>query len=240
VIWVYAICERPDQPPPRRRGLAQAPLEGLAAGRVLAVVTRHGHPPGEPALDALWAHERVIERLMADRAVLPLRFGTKFPDEEALRASLAAHEPALLAALDRVRGRLELGVRAMRLPTPNGAAPPAEPIAPQAVAAPAATRSGREYLLGKLADTRQAEAAAAAVHDPLAALAVAARRRPTQSPEEVLRAAYLVDRAAVSRFRAVVERLQREHADLALLCTGPWPPYSFVELGETTATGVPA
>jgi hypothetical protein len=46
-------------------------------------------------------------------------------------------------------------------------------------------------------------------------------------------AAYLVERGVVPRFRAVVQRLQRDHADLALLCTGPWPPYSFVDLSDT-------
>jgi hypothetical protein len=218
MIWVYALCEAPDRPPPRRRGLAQAPLEGIPAGRVLAVVSRHSHAPGEPALDALWAHERVIERLMADRAVLPMRFGTKFPDEAALRAAVESREEAVLAALEHVRGRLELGVRVMRPAGSDGDEPAPPP------------RDGREYLLTRLAGARRAEAAAAELHDPLAALAVSARRRSTQAPDEVLRAAYLVDRAQVAHFRATVERLQRDHEDVALLLTGPWPPFSFAEL----------
>jgi hypothetical protein len=48
-----------------------------------------------------------------------------------------------------------------------------------------------------------------------------------QGPE-LLRAAYLVDRREVPRFRATVERLQSAHPDAAILCTGPWPPYSFM------------
>ena len=40
--------------------------------------------------------------------------------------------------------------------------------------------------------------------------------------------AYLVDERAVEPFRGVVERLQLSHPDTAILCTGPWPPYSFV------------
>jgi hypothetical protein len=62
------------------------------------------------------------------------------------------------------------------------------------------------------------------VHEPLAALARAAVLRPTR---ELLRAAYLVDRGSVGAFVAEVERLQRERPDLAILATGPWPPYSF-------------
>jgi Gas vesicle synthesis protein GvpL/GvpF len=218
VIWVYAICDLPDNPPPRRRGLAQAPLEGVRHGPLLAVVSRHEQTPADTALDALWVHERVVERLMGDRAVLPMRYGTKLGDDAALRASLAEREGELLAALDRVRGRVELSVRAMQPHGTNGDA-----------AAIALPTTGREYLLSRLHDGRRAEQAAAAVHQPLAALAVAARRWPGRVPGEVLRAAYLVDRAVVPRFRATVERLQRDQP-AALLCTGPWPPYSFAEL----------
>jgi hypothetical protein len=219
VIWVYAICERPEMPPPRRRGLAQAPLDSVREGELLAVISRHVHPPGEPALDALWVHERVVERLMLDRAVLPMRFGSKVPDDESLREVLAYRQESFAAALDRVRGRVELGVRAMHR----------EPPDPPSVTAPPTAASGREYLLGKLRDGHRAEHAAALLHEPLSALAADARRQTTRGPDEVLRASYLVERTLLPRFRTEVERLQRTHPEVAVLCTGPWPPYSFVD-----------
>jgi hypothetical protein len=236
MIWVYAVCERPELPPPRRRGLAQAPLEGVIEGQLLAVVTKHVHAPGEPALDALWAHERVVERLMAERAVLPMRFGTKLPDAAALRAALAARYDALRAALDGVRGRVELGVRAMELAGEDGAAATGAQL--PAHRAPATT--GREYLLAKLAYESRIGQTAAALHEPLMELAVDARRRAAQGANELLRASYLVDRDTVPRFRATVERLQRQHPRVALLCTGPWPPYSFIALPQEPRRPAPA
>ncbi len=230
MIWVYAICERPELPPPRRRGLAQAPLDGVRHGALLAVISRHVHPPGDPALDALWVHERVVERIMADRAVLPMRFGTRLPDEAALDEVLAARQQEFLAALDRVRGRVEVGVRAMQ-PQLGGTEPPALPVVPVAM-------SGREYLEAKLRNGRRTDHEAAALHEPLARLAVAVSRRAAQAPDELLRASYLVETANLARFRGTVERLQRAHEEVAILCTGPWPPYSFV--GEAAAlTTVP-
>jgi hypothetical protein len=221
MIWVYAICERPDLPPPRRRGLAPAPLEGIREGALLAVVSRHAHPPGEPALDALWVHERVVERVMADRALLPMRFGSKAADDDELRAVMAARQHDFLAALDRVRGRVELGVRAVRREDTarNGEPDPA----------PVPVVTGREYLMSRLRDGRRVEQAAASLHEPLAAVAALARRQQPRAADEVLRASYLVERANLARFRATVERLQRARPDTAILCTGPWPPYSFVD-----------
>jgi hypothetical protein len=219
VIWIYGICDRPELPPPRRGGLAEAALEGVREGDLLAVISRHDHPPGEPALDTLWVHERVVERIMADRAVLPLRFGSRLPDDDALREVLATRQQEFLAALHRVRGRVEVSVRAM---LQGGEPPPAaEPMTPGAT-------SGREYLEAKLRDGRRTEREASSLHDPLESIAVAAVRQPARGPDELLRAAYLIDSAALARFRGVVERLQRAHPGVAILCTGPWPPYSFV------------
>jgi hypothetical protein len=207
MIWVYAVCEHAELPPAEVAGLDGAPLEAIAEGPLFAVSSQLQRIPGNPAIDALWAHERVVEALMARGAVLPMRFGTRFPDAGRVRAALADRREALADALVRVRGRVELAVRALQ-PVPEIAA-----------------GSGREYLHAKLIGERST----VALHEPLAALAVAARRWPKRAPGELLRAAYLVEQPAVGRFRGAVERLQREHPEAALLCTGPWPAYSFVE-----------
>jgi gas vesicle protein GvpL/GvpF len=208
VIWVYAVCERPDLPLPDVRGLAQEPVEGIDDGPVLAAVSRHAQAPDHPVREALWAHERVVESLMAERVVLPMRFGTTLPCARSMRAALAARRAALVAAIEGVRGRVELGVRAMQ---------------PAAARTPAAT--GGQYLRAKLSSAHTV----AALHETLAALAVATRRWPARAPSELMRASYLVERPAVPQFRGAVERLQREHPDAALLSTGPWPAYSFVD-----------
>lgn len=71
-------------------------------------------------------------------------------------------------------------------------------------------------------------AAVAALHRPLARLAadntVNVHRRPTP----MLEAAYLVDREHADAFEAEVDRLTRDANHLAAVCTGPWPPYTFV------------
>lgn len=199
MIWVYGICDRPELPPPRG-------LDGLREGELLAVFGRDAHTVDEFDPDALWAHERVVERLMTDRTVLPMRFGSTVADEEALRGLMAGRRDSLLRALARIRGHVELGVRVL---AENDDAP--------------AAASGCDYLLSKL----RAGACADRVHEPLVALAADSRRQPPRGEHEVLRGAYLVDRAVVQRFSADVSRLQHAHPEMAILCTGPWPPYTF-------------
>jgi len=222
MIWVYGICDRPELAPPRRRGLAQAPLDGLREGLLLAVFTRHARSVGDPAPDALWAHERVVERLMAERTVLPMRFGSTVADEDALRRFLIGRRQPLTDTLARIAGRVELGVRIVAHHVAGNGVPAA------AVVVPAAAPSGREYLISKLRDGERTKQLAAALHEPLAALAADASLQTARGADDVLRGAYLVDRGVVPRFRATVERLQHTHPEVAILCTGPWPPYTFV------------
>jgi Gas vesicle synthesis protein GvpL/GvpF len=218
MLWVYGICDRPELRPPPRRGLAQAPLDGLREGSLLAVFSRHVQAIGEPAPDALWAHERVVERLMVDRHVLPMRFGTRVGGEAELRRFLSERQVGLLATIARVAGRVELAVRVLEA-SPNG----------HDAAAVVAPSSGRDYLLAKLRGGQRAQRLTTWLHEPLAGLATEARLQPARGADEVLHGAYLVETPVLPRFRATVERLQERHPDLAMLCTGPWPPYSFVD-----------
>ena len=73
--------------------------------------------------------------------------------------------------------------------------------------------SGTEYMRARL----EQERALATIDEPLAELA----RASTSNR------AYLVPAENVAAFRAAVERLQAEHPELTIVCTGPWPPYSF-------------
>jgi Gas vesicle synthesis protein GvpL/GvpF len=105
---------------------------------------------------------------------------------------------------------------------PLGSAAPAAELP-----APVAT-TGREYLEGKLRNGQRIEREVSTLYEPLAALAVEATRQRARGADELLRASYLIEAAMLARFRGTVERLQRTHPGVAILCTGPWPPYSFV------------
>jgi hypothetical protein len=205
VIAIYAITDDPGPPLPVIGSLRAVPVDGLAA--ICA-------PAGQPDVseDALWRHEEVVEALMEDRDLLPVRYGTLLDDEAAAARVVDERREQLSAALDRVRGAVELSVRV---------------IAPADRPDPEPGGTGAGYLRAKVRTAEARDALAACVHEPLAALARATFLRPPKPPAEVLRAAYLVDRGAVAGFTGRVAELERANPRLQLLCTGPWPPYSF-------------
>lgn len=204
MIELYAIAAHPGPPLP-----ALAPLHAVPAGGLEAICAPAEDREVTP--DALWRHEEVVEALMEDRDLLPVRFGTRLDDDAAAARSVEERRVELECALERVRGAVELSVRAV--------------LAEPAADAGHDESSGAGYLRAR----RGATATQDAVHDPLAVLAREHVLRAPRLPAEALRAAYLVDRASVGAFARLVARLDERHPELRLLCTGPWPPYSFAE-----------
>jgi hypothetical protein len=232
MMYLYAITDRPEIPLPAEPGLEGASLLGLPYQDIKAVVSPLTMAEVPPTEVNLWRHEEVVEALMADRAVLPLRFGTVLADEAAVQAVLAAHHADFTAALDRVRGRVELGLRVLwdnndgELLTADRRKHLGDQQSPI---------SGRSYLLARLEEKRQvrawrqqAEVLATELHTPLARLAAESTRQVLLTSRLLLTAAFLVERDRVTAFRREVEVLSAANPALRLLCTGPWPPYSFV------------
>jgi hypothetical protein len=210
MIWVYAICEGVIRLPPVS-GRGQAHVTAITHGGLAAIVSRADLGADEATDDALRAHARVVDELMDEHNVLPVRFGTRLADPLAVRAVLAVKRRWLRAALRRVEGCVEIGIRA---------------TGPQRSIT--AATDGREYVHARLRDGRLA----AALHGPLAGLAVASRMRPVLVRGDVLHAAYLVRRADLPAFCAASDELEREYPQVGLTFSGPWPAYSFAEGGE--------
>ena len=210
MIELYAITDNPGPPLPELAPeLRLVPFDGLAA-----VCTPASKAEVSP--QTLWHHEEVVEACAVAHGEQVAVGHQRLDDEAEVARAMEGRSEELAAALDRVRGAVELSVRVMA-----AAATPSPPD-------PVATTSGAEYLRLRAQAEASREDAAGALHEPLAALArESAQGRPR--PPELFRAAYLVERGAVDSFVAEVGRLQGESPGLAVLCTGPWPPYSFAD-----------
>lgn len=212
MIYLYAITE-PDASAPACRGLDDAPLEFVAVAEVAGLYSSHEWIEPRPQPESLWRHEEVVEAALGGGAALPARFGTTFADARSLAAALEPHAQTLREQLERLRGCVELAVRV------------GFPEAEQTVPA-----SGRAYLETKLSRKRRNEAVVAETLAPLSELATCARTNEGRSAGEDICASYLVPRGWVEPFVEKVRTLAENSPQLALSCTGPWPPYSFVEL----------
>ena len=209
MITLYAITDDPAAPLPPGMDL-RVVADGSLAAICGPVITR------DITADALWEHERLVEALMDGRHLLPVRYGTCLPDDAAAARALEDNHAAYAASLEAVRGAAELAVRVF----PDGAA--GRPSSGRAAS------SGTGYLRARARSAAEEAEARERVHEPLAQAARAATVARLPRAEELLRAAYLVDRDATAAFFARVRDVQEQAAGLRITCTGPWPPYSFV------------
>jgi hypothetical protein len=204
VIHLYAFV-RGLRSLPDCLGVGEEPLEIAELDGVTAVVGSISAPaPQSP--EAAVAHGKVVEALVehAD-AVLPARLGAPFPDRAALAAAAGSRAGELRERLLRVSGCIELAVRVA-----SGQARDVE------------ASDGTTYLL----QLARRAAAAASAHEALSMHALESRVRRSDG---LLRASYLIRRGDVESFARRVDQVADGRPELAIVCTGPWAPYSFAE-----------
>jgi len=187
-------------------------------------------------------HEAVVEHFARIRArtVIPMKLLTLFSSEEKARAELGRRRREIGAAIRRIAGCEEWGVRIFAAPTD------AAPAESHTRAANAESSSGTAFLTarkaareaGKATRGRALEAAEAA-YDELARVARAASQRPrTAEPgrnSPLLDAAFLVRTAARPKFKGATRKQAKAcaAAGARMTLSGPWPAYNFVrDTGE--------
>lgn len=182
---------------------------------VVAVCRRLPAGPPSVSVEAAEAYVGSIMELMRDRALVPARFPTVVGARRDLETWIRDRREALEAELRFLKGKVELGLRALPAPCDQGAGP---------------EDSGTAFMTGRLHRYRRRQASAASLgavvdrwHPLLGARAVAGRHEP-----EAATASYLVPAAEAGSFRHLTAELPASDG-IRLFCTGPWPPFSFVE-----------
>ena len=214
MLHLYALTDHPARLPASSSSASALNVVSTDEG-VDAIVAPADADSAAPTDAAILAHAQVVEEIAAvNDAVLPARFGRGYADEEALVASIGERRAPLGEALARVRGCVEVGLRVF-----TDAAPANEERANG--------YTGRDYMLARLRHVEAAERTARELHEAVAASARDSTHATLVTPQLLLSAAYLLPGSEVPSFKAAVEAANAEHPELTLVCTGPWPPYSF-------------
>jgi Gas vesicle synthesis protein GvpL/GvpF len=244
-LWLYGVMSADAAAAPERYGVDSVhEIElirhaGLAALVSAVPLHEYGESGLREALEDLeklevlaCAHELVLDEALQVGAVVPFRICTIYASPARVEAMLAREREPLTAALRRLRGMAEWGVKGFAVSAENDAEA-GEPA------------SGTEYLARRrderaaAEDTRQAlDAAVGDVHARLRERAADAMLSPPQASqltgreaEMVLNGAYLVADADVDDFHKLVAELDGLHRTdgVQLELTGPWPAYHFTE-----------
>ena len=241
MLYLYGITDAGCPPQPLPLGLEDRAVDILPLDGMAAVISELEQGRPEPTEGHLRAHFRVVEAFVAGHTILPVRFGAAFAGLAELKKHLERAHGYYSNDLQRLRGQIEVGIRALR----RGAATCLSLSTEEPV--PADAGPGARYLAGKRAQAaqilsrqRREKDLADLLIKRLAALGSPVEWRGASGAacETSVSAAFLLPRERLRGFEQDVSALRALEPDLDILLTGPWPPYSFVSPPEA-ADAVP-
>lgn len=231
MVYLYAITKHLDRPPLSLRGLDDAPLDLIKVNGLGAVVSRINRSSVQPTPKRLWRHEQVVEALMSEGTVLPFRFSTVFSNEKEAAQELREANAKYAGNLDKLNGCVELGLRVLRMgEVPGDRGSQENPSLCNE------EKEGRTFdtalAAARLQETmmrRRDESLGEILNRALVTHAVDSKLKFERMPGMLIRAAYLVARESIVEMQNAVQYLAEQYPGLHFICTGPWPPYSFVQ-----------
>jgi hypothetical protein len=236
--YVYGLVGADTDLPDGLAGLGPSRrVSTIAHGRVAAIVS--DVPTDRPlgTRDDLLAHEAVVDTVAATVAVLPMRFPAVVEEEGVVKELLAPHHDHFEAVLGELEGRVQFTLKGRYeqdvvlrevLEGHNEIQGLQEKVRelPEEASYYDRVRLG-ELVVAALEERRDDEAAQ--MLERLRPFAVSTVANPPGQPEDLINAAFLVERDRVREFEDAVEDLGRGVIDrVRLRLLGPLAPYDFV------------
>jgi hypothetical protein len=219
--YLYALVDR--LPPAWSRpsnGIGGAAVVPQRVDDVVVLSsTLESVPPATPR--TLAVHHDVVGSVMDAAALLPFHYGTTVPSA-ALSEWLAARRSAVSAALAAVRDCVEMSVKLLRL----------DRAIDQQLA--------RNRRVAERSDAPPGEHELRALAEALVERAGLPKwgYRPSGSGGNVVGSVvFLVPRPDLTAFLSRIAPIASHAVGVAVVPTGPWPPYSFVPPLERTPSG---
>jgi hypothetical protein len=239
VLYLYAISRVPENVAPTisAEGIdGAAPIEALRCGQFLCWVSRvaeaeFAHRLADQMQDLEWLataglrHQRAVAEISSQITTLPARFGTVFLTEDSLAQHIKGRRKALEQAFERVADADEWGIKIFAAPRQLARSLPK-------------AASGADYLKRK-AELLQPGAASKlddevkafiAAVTKLAAAASPGGKASAGQPGLVWHGSFLIRRSDRKKLESALKKYAGSWKGTRRIdCSGPWPPYSFVE-----------
>jgi hypothetical protein len=183
----------------------------------------------------LVAHQRVVEAVMQDFPLLPVKFGTILTDEAQVRRFLAQGEPLFHTALEKFSGRAQMEVVALwnlpQLFQEIGQEAQIANLRTQITGSPPEKTMAERIAIGQMVHA-SLEQRRAALRDrlmpPLREIDPNLIINPPMDDSMIVNVALLLDQAGREALDRRLDWLDQEFEGRFLFrCVGPLPPYSF-------------
>lgn len=237
--YIYAIIDAVEDKVYELTGLNDASVYTISNGSIAAVVSDSSDKRIRPERKNLAAHNAIVKMLMeTEPAVLPVAFGTLADSAKAVPAILKKNGDLLHEELDKVRGKVEMGLH-VTLDVPNvfeymlNSQPELAAMRDRVYGKQHGPSQMDQIELGSLFDrllNKDRERYTEAVMQVLEPYCADIKQNPPREGE-VVHLACLVERDAMGKFEnAVFEAANLFDNNFSFDFNGPWAAHNFVEV----------
>jgi len=238
--YIYGIIEEPAFRTFSFCGIGGAEVYTINQERLAAVVSDTGLTEIDPSRRNVLAHTTVQDMLLKEYTLLPMTFGMIAGGVEQVRRLLEANYQALAGEIRRLAGKIEIELkvfwdRAAMIEALQGGNRELDQLRSKIKAAPSPLEAQRllveagRLVEGVVLDWRARYARL--VYAMLKALSLETQLNQPLGVQNILNAAFLIDRARESQFQQEVHRLDAQYqGKVNFKYVGPLPPYSFVNV----------
>ena len=237
--YLYAIADATAPIHYPGLGINGGVVYTIAFGAVAAVVSDIAEQRIRPERKHLSVHHAVTKRMMEDTTVLPVSFGTIADSAKALSGIIKINRKTFVEQLDRVRGKVEMGLRVM-LDVPNifeylvSRHQELADLRDEIRGKPHGPNQNDKIELGRRFDqllTQDREHHTETVLAVLGPHCVEIKQNPVHEERDVMHLACLVDRGAQKDFEdGVFEAASKFDNNFSFDFNGPWAPHNFVSI----------
>ena len=234
-IYAYCLVEDLDTLDVQVRGIEGAAVRLLKIDDFGVLVSDGDAFP--LTRESAIAHDTVVRSLFDQTTLLPFRFGSVVSEQQ-LRHYVATYKPALKKSLAHVRGCVQMDLRIIWQRSKADA-----DQAPENKQGPgtAFLEKKRRELAGDERQIAQKAELSDLLRKDLGEVIQDQEIELRPSETAVLATVFhLVERAKTDKYQEIVQEIRNNRPDLRIRLSGPWPPYSFVniELEFKTQFGV--
>jgi len=210
-IYLYGIINKKDAKL-KINGLKNSPINKVNFKDVTALTS--SYPTLNPALNDEEAveHANILKEIAKKNTVVPTSFGTVFENDEILETVLSSSYLAIKQTLALTKGKIELGVKVIKQRKSE-------------ISVDLKNESFSNNQLGEVPD-----GAASEILESLNKMSVKSVKGDNFSDRLLLNYSFLVEKNKFSKFSNEIAKLEEKHKELKFVYTGPWPPYSFVNI----------
>lgn len=223
------------------KGIAGADLNAVSIDHISAIVGDIDRADLIANQTNAFAFARVIETLDQHYPVLPMRFGSIMESSGSVQQMLEKNYPEFQNNLQKVANKSEFGLKIFcdteKLKAELKAKSEVMNETSQKPVSESKDSVFKEYINQKLKAHRLEEMLLNYVDSIIAEftgflvqLNAVKKIRKMTTPTTIIDAVFLLEKDKKAELIQAIEDLQRKYSGLNFILTGPWPPYSFVDV----------